>query len=124
MALAPEPLRKMYELIGQDNTMLVEIISSFVEETPLFVGKLCDAVQSQNAEAAGMAAHALRSTSQDMGAVAFSSMCHDVEVICRGHSALPSSLQLNELTHESRKVVEALRQTLDAIKNGTWANGA
>jgi hypothetical protein len=123
MALTPEALRKMYELIGNDSVMLVEIINSFLEETPIFVGKLCEAVRSQNLEAAGMAAHALTSTSRDMGAVVFSDMCRDVEMSCRIHSTLPSGLQLQELEHESHEVIVALQNTIDAIKNRTWSNG-
>jgi histidine phosphotransfer protein HptB len=123
MALAPEPLRKMYELIGEDNATLVDIINSFLEETPALVEKLSYGVQSQNTEAAGTAAHALKSTSHDMGAVTFSAMCHDVEVACRTHLTLPSGLQLNELVAESKAVIAALHQTLEAIKNGTWSHG-
>jgi HPt (histidine-containing phosphotransfer) domain-containing protein len=124
MPLAPEQLCKMYELIGEDCAALVDIINSFLEETPALVDKLCRAVQSHDLEVAGMAAHGLKSTSHDMGAIAFSSMCREVEVNCRTHSTLPSTPELQELIDESSKVIAALQQTLQAIRNGTWAYGS
>jgi histidine phosphotransfer protein HptB len=122
MALAPEPLRKMFRLIGDDRAMLAEIIESFLQETPALVEKLRAAVLTKNMESAGMTAHSLKSTAHDMGAIAFSSMCRDVELNCRSRSDLPSDNKLNELEQESKLVIADLNRTLLDIKNGTWAD--
>ena len=123
MRLARQALHEMYALIGSDRDVMADIVESFVLETPIFVAKLQSAVAAGDLVSAGQAAHALKSTAQDLGAQDFSGMCKTIELDCRKHSKLPTISQVAELVGESSLVVEELTLSLQAIRNGSWPDG-
>lgn len=120
MRLERQALYEMYVLIGSDRDMLADIVESFLVETPVLVEALRSAAAAGDPVAVGQAAHALTSTARDLGARVFSGMCKTVELDCRQHSKLPSESRLRELVSESALVVDELRLSLKAIRDGTW----
>ena len=72
---------------------------------------------------AGQAAHAMKSTAHDLGAGALSDMCRTIELDCRRHAKLPADSQLTDLEAESALVVEELKLSLQAMRNGNWPDG-
>ena len=123
MILARQALHEMYALIGSDRDVMADIVESFLVETPLLVEKLRSAGAAGDLVSVGQAAHALKSTAHDLGARVFSGMCRTIELDCRNHSKLPTVSQVSELVSESALVLEELRLSLQAIRNGTWPDG-
>jgi HPt (histidine-containing phosphotransfer) domain-containing protein len=123
LRLAQQALHEMYVLVGSDREVLADIVESFLVETPVYVEKLRSAVAAGDLLSVSQAAHALKSTGLDLGARTFSGMCKTIELECRKDSKLPTAAQLTELAGEAILVVEELRVSLQAIRNGSWPNG-
>lgn len=72
-------IQKLLELIGGDPEDLQELIDDFEQETPTIVASMQAAVAAGDKTALRIAAHSLKANSQDMGAMALSRLCADLE---------------------------------------------
>jgi histidine phosphotransfer protein HptB len=83
MSFQTEALDKMFQMIGSDPVVMVELLESFLDETPLLLQRLRTAMKAGDAAELAMAAHTLKSTARDFGAARLTDYCQDLESQCR-----------------------------------------
>lgn len=83
MAIAQEALDKLLDLIGGDSDSLAELIESFLEESSTLIEQMRSAAEAGDQQTLGRAAHTLKSSGRDFGAVHLSELCQDMEMSCR-----------------------------------------
>ena len=76
-------LDKLLELVGGEPAHLVELIDSFLKETPPLLGKLRQSLDQGDAAGLYAAAHTLKSSCRDFGAIRMADWCQELEVMGR-----------------------------------------
>lgn len=69
----------MREIIGQDDAALAELIASFLTEGSKLCAVLSRAMSDRNSAELGRAAHTMKSSARDFGALELASACKDLE---------------------------------------------
>ena len=114
-APAPAPVATVIEektlasirAIGGDD-LLARVIGLFRDDSPALLQELRHAIASRNAVAVAGAAHALRSISLNLGAVALGDICNRIELDARGGViANDRSLRLDSEYDTARAVLES-----------------
>ena len=86
-------LTKLLDMIGGEETSLAELIDSFLGETPALLDALQTARACGNAEGMRRAAHTLKSSSADFGALELSALFREIETRARdGADRVPAEL--------------------------------
>ncbi len=85
-ALDPSALDSLRQLVGGDNANLRELIQSFLDETPPLLINLHNAVQTGDKELLRRAAHTLKSSCRDFGAIRLSELCQQLEALSKAGS--------------------------------------
>jgi len=93
-------LQKLLELIGGDNASLVELIGSFLTEGPTLVESLEQAEAKNDMETMRRAAHTLKSSARDFGALDLSEYCSTLEAQCRASEPVDSLGQISQISQE------------------------
>ncbi len=79
---------ELRELGGEeDPQLLFELIELFLEDAPARLAEMEEALDAQNLDGMRRAAHTLKSSSANMGAVMFSQLCKDLELAARESDA-------------------------------------
>jgi HPt (histidine-containing phosphotransfer) domain-containing protein len=87
-----------------------EFIGLFIEDTIIYVAALREALQQANVEQFTRAAHTIKSTAAQYGALNLSAQCKELEKRGKaGHLAGTDAL-VAQVEHEYNRVTEALRQ--------------
>jgi histidine phosphotransfer protein HptB len=84
-ALDPRSVRALYEILGEDDGALTEVIDAFVDEAPIRLAELRQGVEQGDAALAGRAAHTLKSNGLSFGAAELSSLCRRLETAARAN---------------------------------------
>ncbi|MHC1724996.1 MAG: response regulator [Syntrophobacteraceae bacterium] len=92
--------------------MLASVIDAYMEDTPILLENLSVFCELQDAVNTAATAHALRSTSANVGAVSLAGLCKQVELIARGNSVEGAGLLIDQIRAEYKKVREALEGEL------------
>ena len=77
-------LDSLLEIIGGDRDALVDLIGSFLDEGPGLIGRIESAVRDEDPEALRQAAHTMKSSAADFGAMELSRLCREMEAL--GHA--------------------------------------
>jgi HPt (histidine-containing phosphotransfer) domain-containing protein len=78
------------ELGGDDEPgLLVEIVALFLADAPQRLGEIDRALASGDLRSLERAAHTLKSSSQNVGALGLASMCREMEELARKHELAP-----------------------------------
>ena len=78
--LDPDVLQSLRELGGADDPEIFnELINLFLEDTPVRLRDLSSALEANDATALGQAAHALKSSSANLGATQLSGLFSQIE---------------------------------------------
>jgi len=72
-------LEQLLEVIGGDVADLVELIESYLEESPELLRQLQEGISQSQADVVRRAAHTLKSSSRDFGAMGLSQLCATME---------------------------------------------
>jgi two-component system, sensor histidine kinase and response regulator len=72
-------LEKISKLDNGSNEFLKKIVDLYLRETPFLISQMHQGIQEKNSEKISQAAHSLKSTSANMGAVIISNICQDLE---------------------------------------------
>lgn len=80
-SLDPDLVAALLEL--GDAEFFAELVDDFVTSTRAYLGELDSALAAGDAEAAYKAAHTMKSSAANMGAVAFSELCRSIEAAGR-----------------------------------------
>jgi HPt (histidine-containing phosphotransfer) domain-containing protein len=98
----------LVELMDGEPALLIELIDSLAESNRTLLCDLAEAVAQRTPDAIREAAHALKSSNAQMGALQFSVLCQEMENF--GHDKLPEKAReaLDPLLKEAEKVAQAL----------------
>lgn len=88
---------------------LAEIIGLFFQDAPARVGAIRSGVEAGEAEPVERAAHALKSSSANVGALPFAALCKEVESLARAN-------QLDELAREIPRFVAMFEDVKQALE--------
>lgn len=102
------------KLLGGDDDpgLFAELVELFLQDTPPRIEALTKALESADAQALERAAHALKSSSANLGALVLSSIFKDLELAGREGDLAQASTLIGKSTHEYERVRRALRAQL------------
>jgi len=90
-----------------------ELIESYLEETPKLLARLEAAMRAGDADGVRLAAHTLKSSSADFGALALADLARDLEAKARAGSMANAGRRATQVQVEYEKVRAALEAALD-----------
>ena len=88
--------------------VLTRVIDLFSLDAPRLVAAMLDAVASDDADALRHAAHTLKSTSANVGAVSLSTNCREIEQLARAAEAASVRMRVDDATKELDRVLAML----------------
>lgn len=106
-------LDNLLELIGGDRDALADLIDSFLAEGPGLMGRIEAAASDDNAEALRQAAHTMKSSAADFGAMDLSRLCHALETLGRSGSTEGAVPLAQEASASYRAAAVALRGVMN-----------
>lgn len=100
--------------------LLAKIVAMFLEQQPLSAAALRQAVAEQDGAKIAALAHALKSSSANVGAMRVAAISHDIETAARSQQLDNIDLILVQLESELEAAILALRELLptEAVANG------
>jgi len=107
--LDAETIDTLKEVLGDEFGLLME---TFLEDVPVKLKQLNEAVQQNDVEALERLAHTLKGSSGNIGAHALSSACATMVNACRQKDTEQAAGQLDSIIAE----FEAVRPALEALK--------
>jgi HPt (histidine-containing phosphotransfer) domain-containing protein len=88
--------------------VLTRVIDLFVSDAPRLVAAMVGAVASNDGEALRHAAHTLKSTSANVGAVSLSANCREIEQLARAANVAAAKSRVEDATKELDRVLAML----------------
>ncbi len=110
--LHAETLDHLRELVGSDESALVEIFEQFLGELPARQRCIHEAMRSGDGEGLRQAAHALKGSSSVLGAVRLADVCAQIEEASRSDVPVDADPLLAVLDEEVGLATEALRSEI------------
>jgi HPt (histidine-containing phosphotransfer) domain-containing protein len=116
--LDPAALAELLESVGNDRDFLVELVDTYLLDSPHLVAALRSGLASMDAASVRRAAHTLKSTSATFGAARLAALSREIEAAATGGdlSGLPPSIDAAAAEYEV--VAEALRAAAAADRAG------
>ncbi len=109
--LDPAVIESLKELGGEDDPDLFsELVQLFLEDTPVRIRKLCDALNESDARAIEQAAHALKSSAANLGATQLATVFMQIEAAGRERDLGRAA----SLVQQSSSAYERVREALTA----------
>jgi len=102
----PSALNNLLNLVGGNKADLVELIGSFLEETPSLLADLRRGLENNDVELFRRAAHTIKSSARDFGAIQLSQLSQQMETLSKQDS-LDGTTELvaqAETSYQSAKV--------------------
>ncbi len=127
-AAAPEPaaeppvldpsyldrLRQLQEMTGR--SVVGEVVEGFLSEAPRRLSRLREALAAGDGEALAFAAHSLKGSGAQLGALRLASLSHALELAGRQGSLDGAVGMVDEIEREVARVAPALKQARDALR--------
>ncbi|MGF6709076.1 signal transduction histidine kinase/CheY-like chemotaxis protein/HPt (histidine-containing phosphotransfer) domain-containing protein [Luteibacter sp. W1I16] len=88
--------------------VLTRVIDLFSLDAPRLVEAMLEAVRSNDADALRHAAHTLKSTSANVGAVSLSTSCREIEQLARSTEVVAAGARVDDATKELSRVLAML----------------
>jgi len=113
--LDPAALENLREMVGGDVEFIAELANTFLVEAPRMLSNMRQALESKDATLLHRAAHSLKSSSAEFGAMALSGSCRELEKMSRNgvFSGVDELLGRAESEYDQVKVaLEAMCQNL------------
>jgi HPt (histidine-containing phosphotransfer) domain-containing protein len=111
--LDPAALENLRQLVGGDDSFLAELIVTFLGEAPQLLADLRAGIERGNADSVRLAAHSLKSNAADFGAIAFSNLCKELEMLGRSGMLDNAGDLLMKAENEYSKVKAALEAIIN-----------
>ncbi|MGF1539039.1 MAG: ATP-binding protein [Pleurocapsa sp.] len=109
-------LNSLRQLAGKKApAMLTSIINQYFEDTPQRLKAIAKALEDGNPEALRQAAHGLRSSSANLGAVRLADCCKNLENLARGGTIPEYFPLMTQLETEYQKTQIALQEEADNV---------
>lgn len=77
--LDQEALDALDEVTGGDAEFMAELVDTFLEDAPILIGDMWQALEDGNAQEVRRLSHGLKSNGRDFGATSFADMCAELE---------------------------------------------
>jgi CheY-like chemotaxis protein/HPt (histidine-containing phosphotransfer) domain-containing protein len=106
--LDPKALEKLREMVGGDADFLAELIDTFLEDAPQMLAEMSQAVEDGDAAVLRRAAHSLKSNSADLGGMALSILCRELEGMGKAGTLAGASEKVTQAEAEYKRVQGAL----------------
>lgn len=110
-ALDDASLRALADLVGNDSTLVGELVDVFLDEGPVRLAELSSGLESGDAVLLGRAAHTLKSNALTFGALELAELCRRLELTARSGD-LGEAGPLVERVGLEWKLVEPLLEQL------------
>ncbi|MBN8629521.1 MAG: response regulator [Rhodobacterales bacterium] len=111
--LDPKALAQLLEVIGGDREALKELVRSFLEDGPDLVDRLRAAAAAGDADAMRRAAHTLKGSATDFGALGLAALCRDIEALGRA-GEVAEATRVDAVVREYRIAEKGLQGLLTA----------
>jgi CheY-like chemotaxis protein len=111
--LNPEALNELLASLGGEFNYLIELIDSFLEDAPQLLAELRQYVDQGDQEGTRRIAHSLKSNGADFGAMTFSGLCKELEMMAKA-GQLGGTADLAAKIAAEYPLVEA---ALNGVKN-------
>lgn len=112
--LDPKALAQLLDVIGGDRAAFRELVQSFLDDGPGLVNGLAAAVEANDADALRRAAHTLKGSATDFGAVALEALCREIEAIGREGEVAAAASRVDAVMREYKTVEMGLKGLLVA----------
>jgi HPt (histidine-containing phosphotransfer) domain-containing protein len=106
--LERQALDSIIDLMDGEPDLIIDLVDTLVETTPELLSELKAGVQSQDATQIREAAHALKSSHAQLGALNFSELCRQMEDRGKRKDLEDTPALLNMVQTEFTKVLQAL----------------
>ncbi|MDJ0515407.1 MAG: response regulator [Trichodesmium sp. MO_231.B1] len=114
IAIDKAVLQELKEMAGDAPEMVVEIIDCYLEDTPILLDEISQAIEQEQAELLLKSAHTMKSSSASVGAIKLSELCKELEFIGRRETTEGADGILSQVKAEYERVETALRDELQA----------
>lgn len=99
-------IKSLRDMAGVNaDKILTQIVDNYLEDAPQLLQQIREAVVSADSEALRIAAHTLRSSSANLGAIVFSQLCKELEALGRQGT-----------TSNAEKLLESLEKSYQTFK--------
>lgn len=112
--LDSKALAQLLDVIGGDRAAFRELVQSFLDDGPGLVNGLAEAVEANDAVALRRAAHTLKGSATDFGAVALAELCREIEAIGQGGEVAAASSRVEAVMLEYKTAEMGLKGLLVA----------
>jgi HPt (histidine-containing phosphotransfer) domain-containing protein len=106
----------LLESVGDDVDFLAELITTYFDDSPRLLAAMQEALSAGRAEDLRRAAHSLKSSSANFGALRLSKKCRELEYIGKAGALEGAAEQIGQIVTEYEKA----RAALEAIQRGDW----
>jgi len=112
--LDPRALEQLLDVIGGDRAAFRDLVQSFLDDGPGLVSRLAEAVAANDADALRRAAHTLKGSASDFGAVALAALCREIEALGRAGEVAPAAPKVEAAIREYGNAEKGLKGLLTA----------
>jgi HPt (histidine-containing phosphotransfer) domain-containing protein len=106
----------LLESVGDDVDFMAELITTYFDDSPRLLAAMQGAFSAGNAEDLRRAAHSLKSSSANFGALRLSKKCKELEDIGKAGVLEGAAEQIGQIVAEYEKA----RAALEAIQRDGW----
>jgi len=107
------------ERLSGDRALMTDVIRVFLEDLPMRLGAIKDAVTGRNAEALRTAAHALKGAASNLSAGGLFEAAHVLERLGAEARMDAAEAACRQLSVEASNVIDVLRRHLPSAKEPT-----
>ena len=107
-------LRQLQEITGR--SVVGEVVDGFLSEAPRRLSRLREALAAGDGEALAFAAHALKGSSAQLGALRLASLSHALELEGRQGTLEEAAGMVDEIECELARVTPALKEGSDTLR--------
>ena len=111
--LATEPIERLHQMgqaLGRDIPQ--RIIRLYLEDAPSRLAILRRSLAAGDAAGMDQAAHSLKGSSANLGALGLAELCDELELLCRHRVPATAGQRLSAMEDEYRRVEKAMRDLL------------
>jgi len=107
-SLDPDGLAQLRRTVGEDPTVLAELIDTFLADAPRLLADLRESLERGDAAGVRLAAHSLKSNGAAFGAQAFADLCKEMEAVGKAGVLDGADHLLTQVEAEYERVKTAL----------------
>jgi CheY-like chemotaxis protein/HPt (histidine-containing phosphotransfer) domain-containing protein len=106
-------LARLRAMGGSDQQFFAELIGTFLDDAPQLLRQLRQALAAGDAQTVRLVAHGLKSNGAEFGAMAFSDLCKDLELMAKSGQLDGAAALLDRIEASYESVAAALRAERD-----------